>query len=193
MYRRDCYLPDGTRKKTREGSLFSNMNSRCGLRYKATNLTYEKCSVSDNFRDFQFFARWCNEQIGFNKMDSNGCYWELDKDILIKGNKIYSENTCVFVPKVINSFFVKADKIRGNLPIGVRAHSKYTNKFQSSVTNPFTRKVQYCGIYQSIEEAFEAYSKQKHKIAVELAVMFKDEIRNDVYNVLLNYYPDIKD
>lgn len=193
MYRRDYYLADGTRQKTREGSLFSNMNSRCGKSYKAKRLTYEKCEISKNFKDFQFFAEWCNNQVGFNNIDSNGCYWELDKDILIKGNKLYSENTCVFVPKIINKFFVKADKIRGDLPIGVRKHNKGVNQYYASVTNPFIGKAQYCGIYSSIEEAFEAYSRQKHNIAVELATMFKTELRTDVYNAILNYYPNITD
>ena len=43
----------------------------------------------------------------------------LDKDILCKGNKIYSRDTCVFVPQRINSLFTKCDNARGDNPIGV--------------------------------------------------------------------------
>ena len=45
--------------------------------------------------------------------------WQLDKDILIKGNKIYSPDTCCFVPSEINNLFVGCNKSRGSLPIGV--------------------------------------------------------------------------
>jgi hypothetical protein len=53
----------------------------------------------------------------------------LDKDILYKGNKIYSPDTCVFVPQEINALFVKNDANRGDLPIGVFYTLTKTNKY----------------------------------------------------------------
>ena len=55
----------------------------------------------------------------------------LDKDILIKGNKIYSPQTCCFVPENLNSLITKNDSIRNNLPIGV-SWDKKKNKFIST-------------------------------------------------------------
>ena len=65
LYKRDYYLSDGTRKKTREYMLYQNMKSRCSDKYKQGRLTYADCTVSDKFKDFQYFANWCNRQIGF--------------------------------------------------------------------------------------------------------------------------------
>ena len=55
----------------------------------------------------------CNYQIGFNSLDEEGRCFHLDKDILVKGNKLYSEDTCSFVPAEINTLFCKANKTRG--------------------------------------------------------------------------------
>ena len=60
---------------------------------KRNTPTYEGCKVSDNFRSYEYFYEWCNNQIGFG---SEG--WHLDKDLLIKGNKVYSENRHYVAP-----------------------------------------------------------------------------------------------
>lgn len=57
--------------------------------------------------------------------------WALDKDILVKGNKIYSPETCCFVPQEINNLFTKRKSCRGTLPIGVK-YIKENKKFSAS-------------------------------------------------------------
>ena len=78
--------------KVKEHALWRSMLARC---YTERNLkkkpNYIGCTVSDNFKMYEFFYEWCNEQIGFNAIDENGRQFALDKDLLIKGNKIYSE------------------------------------------------------------------------------------------------------
>ena len=193
LYKGDYYLSDGTRKKTREYMLYQNMKSRCSDKYKQGRLTYADCTVSDKFKDFQYFANWCNRQIGFLLKDSDGRFFQLDKDILYKGNKLYSEDTCVFVPKDINVFFAKADSIRGSLPIGVRHKNSTINPYGAEVTNPFLGGLEYLGLFPTKETAFEAYKQRKHEIAVMLANKHRQVLRDDVYNILMNYYPDIND
>ena len=78
---------------TKEYKLWTGMLERCystTLRNKYP--TYKDCEASENFKSFEYFYEWCNNQIGFGNEG-----WQLDKDLLIKGNKIYSENTCVFM------------------------------------------------------------------------------------------------
>lgn len=194
MYKKDYYLPDGTRRKTREYTLFYNMLYRADVyRSDPKRQTYKDCEVSKNFRDYQFFAEWCNAQNGFLNKDENGDFWELDKDILTKGNKLYSEDTCIFVPKKINSFFVKADSLRGSNPIGVADCASKLNPYTANVTNPFTKGLEYLGCFPTKETAFEAYKQGKHNIAVRLAELYKHEVSKEVYEILVNYYPNIKD
>ena len=100
---------------TKEYSLWMNMLRRCySDKYQKKYPTYEDCEVSDNFKSFEYFYEWCNKQVGFDNKD-----WQLDKDLLIKGNKVYSENTCVFIPVEINLLLTKRDASRGEHLIGV--------------------------------------------------------------------------
>ena len=102
-------------RQIKERELWSSMLTRCyDDKFHSRSQTYVGCSVSDNFKYFPYFKEWCNQQIGFNIEG-----FELDKDILVKGNKIYSEDTCCFVPREINSLFVKRKKSRGNFALGV--------------------------------------------------------------------------
>ena len=81
--------------------LWKNMLKRCyNDSFKKKNPTYEGCEVSDKFKSYEYFYEWCHKQIGFGD-DGNGNPFHLDKDLLIKGNKVYSENVCVFIPSKI--------------------------------------------------------------------------------------------
>lgn len=77
--------------------------------------TYTGCEVYSPWHNFQVFGEWLDEN--YYKIENEVMC--LDKDILCKGNKIYSPETCIFVPNRINVLFVKSDGSRGDLPIGV--------------------------------------------------------------------------
>ena len=84
------YPPSVNGRTTKEYVLWQNMLRRCySDTYQKKKPTYESCEVSDNFKSYEYFYEWCNNQFGFNNKD-----WQLDKDLLIKGNKVYSENSC---------------------------------------------------------------------------------------------------
>ena len=92
-------------KNVKEYDLWRHMLQRCfSNEYQISQPTYKGCSVSDNFLHYSFFYDWCQEQVGFGKVDVNNRHWQLDKDLLFVGNKTYSETTCVFLPAEINSF-----------------------------------------------------------------------------------------
>ena len=100
---------------TKEYRLWNGMINRC---YNEKSLmkypSYAKCSVDERWKYLSAFKEWCNNQIGF---DQEG--WALDKDILVKGNKVYSPETCCFVPVEINCAVTNNKKVRGELPQGV--------------------------------------------------------------------------
>ena len=59
---------------------------------------YIDCEVSDEFCNFQNFAKWYDR-----KIYTSSYALELDKDLLVRDNKIYSPSTCCFIPKEINN------------------------------------------------------------------------------------------
>jgi hypothetical protein len=115
----------------------------------------------------------------------------LDKDILYKGNKVYSPETCVFVPERINILFVKSDKIRGEYPIGV-TWRKDRGRFSSRCCDAHgTYKP--LGCYDTVEGAFNAYKTFKEKVIKQVADEYKHLIPNKLYQAMYNYQVEIND
>ena len=168
---------------TKEYQLWLDMLRRCYSAKKQTlSASYIGCTVSDNFKNFQFFAEWCNNQVGFG---NDG--WGLDKDILVKGNKVYSEDTCVFVPITVNSILITPIKTR-KLPLCVYEENE---KFRVIVrVGGFKSSL---GLYETPEKAFFRYKIFKESLIRETAEIWKDKIDHRVYNALLSYEVEITD
>ena len=114
--------------------------------------------------------------------------WELDKDILFKGNKIYSPETCCFIPREINQIFPKRDLKRGEYPIGV---TRKRGKFSAQLsTKDFNKNL---GVFNTPEEAFQAYKSAKESYIKEVADKWKDQIEPRVYQAMYNYQVEITD
>ena len=81
---------------------WASMLKRCyDKNFLKNHPTYQECSVCKEWHNFTNFRKWYIE----NSYNINERI-TLDKDILIKGNKIYSPNTCLLVPVDINSLFI---------------------------------------------------------------------------------------
>lgn len=85
------------------------LNRCCSGKLHKRESTYINCKVCDEWLNFQNFSEWFKN----NYYEVEGQRMELDKDILNKGNKIYSPNTCIFVPHNINNLFTKMIKLEG--------------------------------------------------------------------------------
>lgn len=177
------------RKPIKEYQLWQGMLERCySDKTQTRQPTYVGCSVSENFKYFPYFKDWCYKQIGFNQEG-----WQLDKDILIKGNKVYSEDTCVFVPQEINKLFIKSNKLRGKYPIGV-SYDKGVSKFVATISRNNNKGCKkYLGCYSTPEDAFLAYKQAKEVYIKEVAEKWKDQIDIRVYEALMNYEVEIDD
>lgn len=172
-------------KNVKEYVLWKDMLKRCfSEKYQTRRPTYIGCSVSDNFLNYSYFYDWCQEQIGFGNIDEKGCSWHLDKDLLFVGNKVYSENTCVFVPHEINSFFVDCGASRGDYPLGVY-FDKRECKFKAQCN--VNGKKQYLGLFNTPQEAFSAYKPFKEALCKQLALKWQSEIDTRLFNAMINW------
>ena len=172
-------------KRVKEYDLWHDMLKRCfSEKYQTLYPTYKGCNVSDNFLHYSFFYDWCQEQIGFGKVDEKGRSWCLDKDLLFIGNKTYSETTCVFVPHKINLFFTDRGNARGEYPIGVY-FNKASGKFKAQCK--VNGKLQYLGLFSTPEEAFAVYKPFKENLCKQLALKWQSEIDERLFNTMMNW------
>ena len=178
-------------KDTKECTLWKNMLQRCYSEvYKKQRPTYEGCEVSDNFKCYEYFYEWCHSQIGFDN-EGNESPFHLDKDLLIKGNKVYSESTCVFLPQEINNVLTKSASSRGEYLIGVSWSE--TNKAFIARVNKNTGKSEHLGFFNTELEAFNAYKTAKESFIKEQANKWKDKIDPRAHEALMNYQVEITD
>lgn len=140
--------------------------------------TYKECQVCKKWHNYQNFAEWYYD----NYYEIEGEQICLDKDILCKGNKVYSPETCVFVPKRINSLFIKSDSKRGDLPIGVH---RYKNTYIAQMN--IEGKMTHLGYFDTPHEAFLMYKLNKELALHIIANKYKDEIPNKLYNAMMTY------
>ena len=173
--------------KTKEYKLWHSMLVRCySDTIKKKHPTYEGCEVSDNFKSYEYFYEWCHSQIGFGNKD-----WHLDKDLLVKGNKIYSEDSCVFIPQEVNTLLTKRTNSRGEYSIGV-SWSKTSKAFVATVAKN-KGKTEWLGYFNTEIEAFNAYKQAKEAFVKEQATKWKSQIDIRAYNALMSYEVNIDD
>ena len=170
---------------------WNSMLMRCySYKFQEKYPTYKDCSVCDEWLYYSNFKNWYDN----NYYEINNKKPELDKDILIKGNKVYSPDTCVFVPKFINTLFIKCQNKRGKLPIGVyydKASKKY--KAQLSIFKDGKRTTKNLGRLDTPEEAFEVYKQAKEEYIKKIADEYKDKIPTKLYEAMYSYRVEIND
>lgn len=149
---------------TREYDAWKHMLNRCyNFKNHLDCPTYMLCSVTPEWLYFQNFAKWFNENYPVTEGD-----YELDKDLKVFGNKVYSPTTCMILPHNVNNFTLDNNKRRGTY-----LHRK-TKKYMSRCKNPITRKCDYLGVFDSELEAHLAWRKRKSELAYELAIIQTD-------------------
>ena len=185
------YLGEGRHKGSENGketkvySVWKGILQRC---YDEKSLkkypTYKDCEVCEEWHNFQNFAKWYEK----NYYEIDGERMCVDKDILCKGNKVYSPTTCVFVPNRINGLFVKCNSKRGNYPVGVcKGRSGYETYCSDGV------KRRNLGIYNTPYEAFSVYKEFKEKLIKQVADEYKGLIPIELYDAMYQYEIDIDD
>lgn len=172
-------LKDLFGENTNYSITWKNIIRRCSKKPKE-NVTYHDCLISKEWECLQNFAYW------YETNYKEG--WHVDKDILVKGNKVYSSETCCFVPQEINNLFTLRSNYRGALPIGVH---KVGNKFKAQISRYGVRIP--LGDFDTPEEAFYTYKIAKEEYIKEVANKWRGQITEECYWALMNYKVDIKD
>lgn len=153
--------------RCRKYTTWTNMLLRC---YSASFLskrpTYEGCSVCKEWLCFSAFSDWLDSQDWQEK--------EIDKDLLIEGNKVYSPDTCCLIDHSLNKFLTNRSRFSGDFKTGV-SFKKSIKKFVSYCSNPFTGKIEHIGVFGDEDSAHLAWKKRKHELACQLADMQTDE------------------
>ncbi len=160
-------------------SIWSSMLQRCySAAIKEKFKTYKDCTVCSEWLNYQTFSKWYTE----NYYDV-GETLQIDKDILYPGNKHYSPETCVLVPKEVNVLFTKNDANRGDTPIGVSLHNgKYVSRCQIG-----TGKKESLGSFDEPQKAFEAYKSFKEIRIKQIADKYKGIIPDKLYDAMYKY------
>lgn len=187
------YKASENRKHTRVYKTWNHILERCySEKYHEKRPSYVDCKVSKEFHNFQNFGEWDKE----NFYQIEGERMELDKDILVKHNKIYSPETCIYVPQTINLLFTKRQNDRGDSLIGTSYHKRdKVYRANCNLINPETRKSKnkYLGCYNTPEEAFNVYKEFKENYIKEVADYYKDKIPSKLYQAMYNYEVEITD
>ena len=191
------YLGEGEYKSKENGKMtkcydtWHSMLERCySDKLHEKYPTYIGCEADEDWLCFQNYGKWFDN----NYYEIEDERMHLDKDILVKHNKIYSPETCIFVPDRINTLFIKCDSARGNYPVGT---SLKDGKYQvnCSLINPKTGKsrFEYLGLYDTQEKGFEIYKYYKELNIKQVADYYKGQIPQKVYDALYNYQVEITD
>lgn len=157
---------------------WKDMLKRCySEKYLQKYPSYKGCTVCNEWLNFQVFAEWFYDYY----VDD----YHLDKDILFKGNKIYSPETCCFVSARINLLLVNNKARRGKYPVGVR---KNGSNFQA-IYKGVDSKVLILGNYKTPEIAFKVYKECKENYIKQVAFEYYKLrlINRDIYISLTNY------
>ena len=191
------FLGEGKYKTSENGKLkiehdiWYNMLKRCyDPKYQEKHPTYKGCRVEDYLLNFQHMGKWIENNY-YEVPNERMC---LDKDILHKGNKIYSRDTCIFVPQRINKLFIKSDNSRGKNPIGV--HEMSSGNYRADCNKKNGKKI-YLGTYKTKKEAFRVYKEYKEKVIKEVIDSYEGIIPEPHYSrlreAMYNYKVEIDD
>jgi hypothetical protein len=182
-------------KKTKEYASWSSMIARCHTKSIVNGENhfhrYEDVVVCDEWLLYENFYEWLHSQENFDKwilLDKG----VIDKDILIKNNKIYSPETCCLVSQNINMLFAKSNKTRGEYPIGV---TYKTRDKVFEVQCNLNGKETYLGRRSTPEQGFLLYKQYKESYIKQVAQeeYSKGNITKQCYEAMMNYEVEITD
>ena len=161
------------------------MMNRCyNEKFHARQPQYKNCTVCEEWHNF------CNYRLWYEGNKYGDEPLDLDKDILFKGNTIYSPETCVLVPHIINTLFLNGKSNRGECPIGVFLDSD-KRKYRACVA--FGGMSVKLGTFDTADAAFARYKEYKEDLIKDMAEQYKGMIPHKVYEAMMNWKIEVTD
>lgn len=178
-------------KVIKEYTMWHGILERCyssKSKLNPKNNTYKSCVVDEKWLYFPNFFDWVHAQENYDQWKLGG--YAIDKDIIKKGNNIYSDQYCSLVPAYINNLFTKHNAARGPYPIGVR---KGPYSFEVRVSG-IEKNYHFSG-FSSPEDAFRVYKETKENIIKKHAEReyASGRISKRCYDAMLKYIVEITD
>lgn len=166
---------DGVQKKTSEYEAWRGMLKRSYCpKTQERQPTYIGCSVHPDWHNFQTFAKWYTSQVGYVEG------WDMDKDLLVEGNKVYGPDTCILLPRPINSLLSMANMITGRfLPRGIHKHGTGYRVEVASLADKRVTKT-----YRTQEEAIKVRNKNTIERIDEIVDVYSDTIPEHVMSII---------
>lgn len=167
---------------------WKSMLSRCYLDSSLSKReAYKDVIVCREWHTYSNFYGW------YNKQAFKNIGYQLDKDLLQKGANLYSPETCVLLPMVLNQFV--SNRLNNSrkgleLPVGVY-FNKAVGLYRAQISIDNERK--FLGSFNTIEEAFTTFKIAKEERARVLAFRWKEKIDDKAHQALLNYTVNIED
>lgn len=167
--------------------------------YRQYNNMFNRCynahvqEIKPWYKDCTMCKEWLEDKNSFYEWVKDGQFYELegektvelDHDIIHKGNKVYSPETCVFAPQRINSLFGGSrGKKENNLPTGITLTKNGLYKMTFG---------KYTKIYDTVEEAFEEYKRVKEAKIIMTALEYKGKIPTRLFEAMMNWKVEITD
>lgn len=160
--------------------LWKAMLSRCFSEgVKDRQPIYRDVTCCEEWLSFAKFLEWCNKEVGYK---GKLVGYALDKDLIVKGNRVYSPTTCSFVPQAVNNLLTSRDALRGEWPVGVYFDTR-AGKFVARLRQGNKRK--QLGLYSTPEEGFAVYKTAKEAQIKVVALRYRDVIKPAVFDLLM--------
>ena len=136
--------------------------------------TYAECEIAEEWINASEFKAWMESQ-----------HWEgnhLDKDILVKDNKVYGPDTCAFIPAYVNTALLLNPMKRKKLPLGVKKEGR---GYRADINLSGSKL--YLGNFKCQEEAHAKWQGAKIEQLVKVCSDYKTELcfREDVLEALI--------
>ena len=156
------WTENGKRVRCPKYNLWQRILERCyGMRKKDAVVYKGVATVHPDWIYRSKFNEWLNSQPQSNWQDL-----QIDKDLLVKGNKVYGPDTCCFLTSLENNMF-RPKRARLGCVYCKRAHSQYKRPWSAEIKRGYYTT--FVGNFSTKEEAEFVAMRESMPYVIEIA------------------------